>query len=193
MGDIARAGVTGTSEYAAEERQGPFSPAGLLIMLLAMGVEAVVLYFILKPAPIALKDVRPGEDGQARTSVELLTPTVTLPQVVVSVEAKQGGTEMRTAIMGVAIKLGKIEGRDEEELDLRYLEKSYVPRVEALLPKLRHELIIRASAKSFNDLRRTEIQYKLLDDLKNVMNQTLRDYGIEPRITELYWDAFHFD
>ena len=43
MGDIARAGVTGTSEYAAEERQGPFSPAGLLIMLLVGFIAGYVV------------------------------------------------------------------------------------------------------------------------------------------------------
>jgi hypothetical protein len=193
MGEMART-APGAGDYAADDRQSPFSPAGFIIMLVAMGVEAVVLYVLLKPSPIALVgEVRPGEVSPVHTGAELVAPTVTVPEVVVSVRVREGGTEMRTAILSVAVKLGKAEGRSEEELDLNYLEKAYVPKVEALIPEFRHKLIVMASSTLFDDLRRPETQAKMLETMKKEMNDVLESYGIEPRINKLFWSTFHFD
>jgi flagellar basal body-associated protein FliL len=194
MGDMPRDKQATAGEYAADDRPSPFSPTGFVIMLMAMAAEAVVLYVLLQPSPIALvTDVSPGEAQPRHTARELLAPTVIMPEVVVSVRVQEGGTQMRTAIISVAVKLGKAENRPDEEIDLAYLQKVYVPRVEALLPEFRHKLIVMASAQLFDDLRRPETQNKLLEDLKKDMNHVLANHGVEPRVRGLFWNAFHFD
>lgn len=187
-----RAGVAERGGPGREARQGPFSAGGFLIMLLAMGVEAVVLYILLKPSPIAgVAGGRPGEVVPAHSAAELMAPTVTIPEVIVSIPVRDVGTELRTAVLSVTLRLGKAEGRADEELDLKYLEKVYVPKVKALIPELRHEIIMQAQASTFSDLRRREA--KILEALKAKMNELLKSYGVEPRVQEIFWSTFHFD
>jgi hypothetical protein len=183
-------------EMFAEERQSPFSPAGFLIMLVAMAAEAVVLYVLLKPSPVAVvTEVRPGEAAPTHTAAELLAPTLVMKDVVVSVPLTKGGRDLGTAVLSVAVKLGKARGRAEEEvLDLRYLQKEYAPLVEALMPRFRHELIMMASKReSYDDLQSTHTQVTILEELKAKMNEALHAHGVEPRVRELYWNTFHFD
>ncbi len=180
---------------AAEDRPGPFTPAGFLVMILAMGAEAVILFVLLKPAPIAIA-TRSGSGGAAaeHSLAELMAPTVIMQEeVIVSVPAGGAGTEFRTAVLSVAIKLGKAEGRDDEELDLGYLRKVYVPRVLALMPKVRHMLISMVGKKSVQELRRAETQEPILNNIKKAMTETLHSHGVEKRIREVYWHSFHFD
>jgi len=194
MADAQRLGGQAAGGLAPEERPAPFSPAGFLIMVLAMAAEAVALYVLLKPSPIpVVTQATRGEAAPTHTAAELMAPTVIIPEVVASVPVREGGTELRTAVLSVAVKLGKAEGRSEEDLDLRYLEKEYVPKVQALVPAFRHELVTMASSRSFFELRRPETQAKMLDDLRKKMNDALRAHGIEPRVRELYWNSFHFD
>ncbi|MHC4202808.1 MAG: flagellar basal body-associated FliL family protein, partial [Planctomycetota bacterium] len=89
--------------------------------------------------------------------------------------------------------IGKIEGRDNERLDLDYLQKVYVPRVRALLPEVRHELITMAGKKSVQDLRGGEQADTILKNLKAKMNEMLQRHGVERRIRQVYWHSFHFD
>lgn len=181
-------------ELGAEEHRSPFSSTGFLIMVLAMAAEAVVLYVLLKPSPIALvAQPKRGEAAPVRTVAELMAPTVVIPEVVASVPVREGGTELRTVVLSVAVKLGKAEGRSEEALDIKYLQKEYVPKINALIPLFRHELVTMASSRSFFELRRPETQTKMLEDLKKKMNDALRMHGVEPRVAELYWNSFHFD
>ena len=181
-------------DTVSDERPSPFSTTGFLIMILAMVAEAVILFVLLKPSPIAVvTELRPGEAAAQHTAAELLAPTVTMPEVVVSVPVRQGGTELRTAVLSVAIKIGKAEGRSEEDLNLKYLEKVYVPKIEALLPQLRHELIEMASVRSFEELRSRDTQEKILETLKKKLNEALGMHGVERRVRKLYWNTFHFD
>ena len=191
--DQVRGGRTGTLEVR-EERPSPFSLAGFIIMLVAMGVEAVVLVILLKPEPIALAtQVKTGEKASELTTAELLAPTVIVPEVVASPPVKEGGTELMTLVVSVGIKLGKAEGQSDEEIDIRYLEKAYVPKLEAYLPEFRHELIMALNSSTYTELRGRDTQMKILENLKKKMNDALRDYGVEPRVRQLYWNSFHFD
>ncbi len=191
--DQVRGGRAGTLEVR-EERPSPFSLAGFIIMLVAMGVEAVVLVILLKPEPIALAtQVKTGEKVPELSTAELLAPTVMVPEVVASPPVKEGGTELMTLVVSVGIKLGKAEGQSDEELDIRYLEKAYVPKLEAYLPEFRHELIMALNSSTYAELRGRDTQMKILEDLKKKMNDALRDYGVEPRVRQLYWNSFHFD
>ena len=163
-------------------------------MLVAMAVEAIVLVVLLKPEPLALtRQAKPGEEAPKLTTAELLAPTVDMPEVIVSVPVKGVGAELMTAVVSVTVKLCKAEGQSEEELDNRYLKKVYVPKLQALMPKFRHELITALSSRVYDELRSRDVQNSILDGMKKSMNKTLKEYGVEPRVTELYWNSFHFD
>lgn len=188
-------GAAGSLDATRAERPSPFSLAGFVIMLVAMAVEAIVLVILLKPEPIALaKQVQTGKEAPKLTTAELLAPTVIVPEIVVSVPAKEGGSELMTAVVSISIKLGKAEGRSDEELDVRYLEKVYVPMLEHYLPEFRHKLIMALGPPmTYTELRARDTQNKILDDLKRELNDGLRDYGLEPRVRQLLWNSFHFD
>ncbi len=191
-------GARGALGAARAERPSPFSLAGFVIMLVAMAVEAIVLVILLKPEPIALaKQVQTGKEAPKLTMAELLAPSVIVPEVVVSVPVKEsgeGGMELMTAVVSVSIKLGKAEGRSDEELDVRYLEKVYVPMLEKYLPEFRHKLIMALGPPmTYTELRARDTQNKILDDLKRELNEGLRDYGLAPRVRQVLWNSFHFD
>ena len=190
----SEAAARGALGGARAERPSPFSLAGFIIMLVAMAVEAIVLVVLLKPEPLALtRQAKPGEEAPKLTTAELLAPTVDMPEVIVSVPVKGVGAELMTAVVSVTVKLGKAEGQSEEELDNRYLKKVYVPKLQALMPKFRHELITALSSRVYDELRSRDVQNSILDGMKKSMNKTLKEYGVEPRVTELYWNSFHFD
>jgi flagellar basal body-associated protein FliL len=191
---VPEAAARGALGDARAERPSPFSLAGFIIMLVAMALEAIVLVVLLKPEPLALaRQAKPGEEAPKLTTAELLAPTVDMPEVVVSVPVKGVGAELMTAVVSITVKLGKAEGRSEEELDNRYLQKVYVPKLQALMPKFRHELITALSSRVYDELRSRDVQNNILDEMKKSMNATLKEYGVEPRVTELYWNSFHFD
>lgn len=182
-------------EASREERQGPFTAAGFVIMLVAIGAAVATTRVLVKPSPIAVvTEARGGKGEAAGSAAELMAPTVVMPEpVIVSVPISEGGTDFRTAVLQVAIKIGKIEGRDDEKLDLGYLQKVYVPRVRALLPEVRHELISMAGSKSVQQLRSKEQRVNILKALKKKMNDRLHSHRVEKRINEVYWHSFHFD
>ena len=182
-------------EVLREERQGPFTVAGFVIMLVAVGAAVAITRVLVKPSPIAaVTGARGGKGETAGSAAELMAPTVVMPEpVIVSVPVSEGGTDFRTAVLQVAIKIGKIEGRDNERLDLGYLQKVYVPRVRALLPEVRHRLISMAGNKSVLELRGKEQQANILKTLEADMNDILQSHGVERRIHQVYWHSFHFD
>ena len=102
-----------------EERRTPYAAIAFGVLLL-MAAEGVVLYVLLrKPAPIGMvKPDRTDASVVGRSSAELMAPTIKLMgPVIVSVQERQGAsTELRTAVLSVAIKIGKAEGRDDEEI-----------------------------------------------------------------------------
>ena len=55
------------------------------------------------------------------------------------------------------------------------------------------KLVTALNASSYPVLRTTDARDRLLEDLRKKMNDTLSEYGVEPRIRRLYWDSFHFD
>ncbi|MHC4202816.1 MAG: flagellar basal body-associated FliL family protein [Planctomycetota bacterium] len=182
-------------EALREERQGPFTAAGFVIMLVAIGAAVATTRVLVKPSPIAVvTEARGGKGESAGSAAELLAPTVVMPEpVIVSVPVSEGGTDFRAAVLQVAIKIGKIEGRDNLEADLDYLQKVYVPRVRALLPEVRHKLISMAGIKSVQQLRGKQKQHTILNSLKADMNKILQSHGVERRIRQVYWHSFHFD
>lgn len=179
-----------------EERRTPYAAIAFGVLLL-MASEAVVLYVLLrKPAPIGM--VKPDStDASAvgRSAAELMAPTVKLSEpVIVSVLERQGGaTELRTAVLSVAIRIGKAEGREDEVLDLAYLEKTFVPKVKALLPWVRDRLIAEASGKTVQDLNSPQTRETILQKLKSDLNKELESHGEQKRISEVLWDKFYFD
>lgn len=183
------------AESLREERQGPFTAVGFIIMLVAIGAAVAVTVVLLKPSPIAVvTETREGRSEATHSAAELMAPTLTLPEpVIVSVPVTQGGTDFRTAVLSVAIRIGRTEGRKDEKLNLSYLQKVYVPLVKALFPEVRHMLIGMAGNKSVQELRAREQQEKILNTLKTKMNEMLHNHGVEKRIQEVYWHSFHFD
>ena len=179
-----------------DERQGPFTAAGFLLMLVAIAVAVVVTFVLVRrPQPIALPTgAGVGAATAAHSAAELVAPTVRMPEeLIVSVPAAEGSTDYRTAVLSVDIKLGKAEGREEEDLDVDYLNKVYVPKVRSLLPWIRHELRNMVVTKPLARLGRPETQTKIADDLKQKINDRLHSHGMEKRVREVYWHSFHFD
>jgi len=179
-----------------EERRTPVA-AIVFGVLLLMAAEGVVLYVLLrKPAPIGMvKPDRTDTSTAGNSAAELMAPTVKLSEpVIVSVEEKQGGpTELRTAVLSVAIRIGKAEGREDEVLDVADLEKSFVPKVKALLPWVRDRLIAKASGKTVQDLNTSQTRATILGGLKKEINGKLESHGEPKRVTEVLWDEFYFD
>ncbi len=178
-----------------EERRTPYAAIVFGILLL-MAAEGVVLYVLLrKPAPIGM--VKPDRtDGSAveGSYAELMAPTVELPEpVIVSVPERQGGTELSTCVFSVSIRIGKVKGRDDEVVDVAELERSYVPKVKALLPFVRDYLITAASSRTVQDLRERDTQDKILRDLETKLNEKLKDHGAEQRVSKVLRKSFHFD
>jgi hypothetical protein len=179
-----------------EERRTSYAAIAFGVLLL-MAAEGVVLYVLLrKPAPIGMvKPDRTDASSVGRSSAELMAPTVKLSEpVIVSVQERQGGaTELRTAVLSVAIRIGKAEGREDEVLDLANLEKVFVPKVEALLPWVRDRLITEASGKTVQDLSSPQTRETILQKLKSDLNKELESHGEQKRISEVLWDEFYFD
>jgi hypothetical protein len=177
-----------------EERRTPYAAIAFGVLLL-MAAEGVVLYvFLRKPAPIGMvKPDRTDASEVGRSSAELLAPIVKLSEpVIVSVEERRGGaTELRTAVLSVTIKIGKVEGREDEVLDVADLERNFVPKVKALLPWVRNELIRVASGTTVQDLANKKV--KIASDLKTKLNDRLENHGAPKRIAEVLWDDFYFD
>jgi hypothetical protein len=192
--DYGMAGDAGRGVHYADERPSPMSPTGFLIMLAVMAAEAVVLVILLwKPKPIGgLPEGGPGEVPAEHTEAELLAPAVKLGDVVVSVRVADGSRDLRTGVFSASAKLGKALGRADEVLDVGYLEKTYTPRVEALLPMLRHRLSLEVRKHSVSSLQTEETQQAVLRSLMQAANEELRRYGVEPRVQGMYW-TFHFD
>lgn len=177
-----------------DERQGPFTVGGFIIMVVLIAAAVVITLVLQKPAPIPVTETPGAEGGATRSEAELMAPVVELPEeVVVSVREGGGGTEIRTAVLSISIKIGKVEGRDEEKLDLGYLNKVYVPKVKALLPNIRHLLITAASKESLQDLMLEGTRDKIREDLKRKINDLLHQHGAEKRVSEVLWGDCHFD
>ncbi len=177
-----------------EERRTPYAAIAFGVLLL-MAAEGVVLYVLLrKPAPIGMvKPDRTDASAVGRSSAELMAPTVVLTEpVIVSVEERRGGaTELRTAVLSVAIRIGKVQGREDEVLDVADLERTFVPKVKALLPWVRNYLIGAASGTTVQDLG--DRKDKIASDLKVKLNERLENHGAPKRVAEVLWNKFYFD
>ncbi len=182
------------SDPMREERQGPFTATGFFIMLVAVGAAVLVTVVLRKPSPIAvLTEANAPEPSLARSAAELTAPTVLMPEeVIVSVPVREGG-ELRPVVLRIAVKLGKGETRGDKEVNPSHLEKVYVPKVKALMPKVRHLLIRMTGNQSVQQLRDPGTQDKILNALKDEINGILHSHGLERRVSEVYWHCFHFD
>lgn len=163
----------------------------LLIMLLEAAIIIVVMMRPKAKASVPVESAGTGVAVEARPVEELLAPYVMVTDVAVSVKVDEAGNRQRTLVMGVHLKIGAFP--NERSLDLKYLEREYKPKVESLVPMIKHLLIKEAMARTYGELQDPSVQQQLLEKVKKVANDTLVKYGQKPRIIEVGWEQFLFN
>lgn len=178
-----------------------FGQVAAAVIVVAV-VEALVLVVALQRNPAATAaPPRPAMSG--KTEEELLAPALALGDVFMAFPADPAGEHVRRLVVSAHLKLGREVGKDgrlkEEKLDLDYLTNVYLPKVKELLPRLREELRIAVGehverAESGHlDLHKPDSQRDIMDELRNRVNEILKDYGLEPRVVKVWCDQFTFE
>ena len=170
-----------------------------LILVLLMAVEAVIIIIIvMRPKN---REITPAGGDAAGITVsasrpagELMAPSVNIENVITTVRVDEAGSRIRTLVMSVSLKIGRVvQGGTEESLDLKYLEEEYKTKVEHLIPKIKDMLILEASSRTYSELLDLSVKQQILENVKRRVNQTLIEHGVEPRIIDVYWMAFNFN
>ena len=191
---------------AAEEQQQEQQPrppqrgrlAELMVLAIVMVVEAIIIVLVMSRPRV--EEATAGEaeavsvTTPSRPEEELLAPEVVIEGFPTSVRVDEAGSRTRTLIMGVTLKIGHVvEGKQEKKLDLKYLENVYKPKVERLIPRIKDLLIRETSSRTYSELLDLSVKQQILENIKRRANETLKAYGVEPRIVEVYWNIFHFN
>jgi len=123
-----------------------------------------------KPADNGTGEVTPGEGGE--------TPTDTT-----NASQKKAGI---LALDAFTVNLNDPFGRRylEVVINLVINDKNLVPKIkenELLMPKIRHEIFMTISAKSFNDLNNTSGKIALFEEIQMRVNEIIKqELGVEP-------------
>lgn len=170
----------------------------VLVLLTVMLVEGFIIVWVLRrPGAIgagALEAEAAAAVAITRPSDELMAPCVTIEGFPTSVRVDEAGTRTRTLVIGVALKIGReVGGKTEKSLDLRYLETEYKPKVEQLIPQIKDLLVRETSSRTYGELLDLAVRQQIVESVKRRTNETLKAYGVEPRIVDVYLYQFHFD
>ncbi len=180
-----------------------FGQVAAVVIVVAV-VEALVLSVALRQNPAA-SAAPPKPAGSKAPEEELRAPAVPLGDVFMAFPVDTTGEQVRRLVVSVHLKLGREVGEDgqpkdeNEKLDLGYLTSVYLPKVKELLPKAREELrmIVAGLRESreidFLDLYKPRNQVKIMKTLRNRVNAKLADYGVEPRVVEVWCEQFTFE
>jgi len=101
---------------------------------------------------------------------------------------------MRNLVVSVSIRLGRDQSSPEDHLNLKLLEKQYLPNIEKFVPEFKHMLLEEISRRDYAKLQDPAERQKMLDELRMKCNDRLnKQYGLEPRIAGIYIQTFCFD
>ena len=169
----------------------------LSILAIVMVVEALIIIIVMskpKSEAVSTPEATAPVITEVRPVSELLAPTIDVPNVITSVRVDESGSRLKTLIMGITLKIGRVvEGKEEKSVDLKYLEKEYKPKVVSLIPVIKNLLIREATSRTYAELLDPAVQQQILEDVRRKVNETLKEYGVEPRIVGVYWTVFHFN
>ena len=171
----------------------------VFIFGLVMVAEAVVIIYVMQKPRVSEEFTVGGATsavtiaGPVHSTSELMAPMLDIPNIIVSVKVDDAGSRLHTLTTGVVLKIGKaLEDKPEKEVDLEYLNKVYLPKVQQLVPAIKDAVIRQISSRSYSELLQPSVRQQILDRLRGDVNEMLRSYGIERRITEVYWTMWHF-
>jgi len=169
----------------------------LIIVAVIMAIEALI-FIIIFSKPKGVEETggtsQPGITSFTQHQEdELLAPQIDIPNVIASIKVDDAGSRLHTLSMGITIKTGKrVTGKPEEQIDLKYLETVYKPKIEMLIPAIKDALIRQVSARTYSELLQSSVRQQILDNLKKTANEMLEAYGIEPGIVDIYWTLWLF-
>jgi len=171
--------------------------AAAAVILVIMLAEGVIIYTLLRKGkaqtPGQRKYATMSEEGSGREN-DLRAPSVEVNDIVSSVRVDTSGNKLRNMIVSLSIKLGRDQRAPEAVLDVRDLQKNYLPRIEDFVPEFRHMLLERISKKNYADLQKMSSWDEMLDELKSRCNERLeKQYGLKPRIAAIYVQTLSFD
>jgi len=171
----------------------------IAVLMIVMAIEAVIIVFIMnKPRSEDESGGATSSDiavsAQAHSSDELMAPQLDIPNIIVSIRVDDAGNRLHTLATGIVLKVGKpVRGKLEKDVDLKYLETVYLPKVQKLVPAIRDTIIREVSARTYGELLQSSVRQQILDGIKSSTNRMLESYGLEPRIAEIYWTMWHFN
>ena len=182
-----------------EAQEARASRMGMLLSLVAvvvvvMLVEGVIMFvFFKKPTPRTETPVAGVfQDEGKKGENDLMAPSILVKDIITSVRVDTSGNKLRNMIITLSIKLGRNQETPEGELDVGLLEK-YKPKVEEFIPQFKHMLLEELSTHDYGELQRMSAWTEILDELKNESNKKLQEYGLEPRIANIYVQTMSFD
>ena len=167
----------------------------VVVVVVVMLAEGVIVYTLLKKGPAQTPDQKVGKAGTMGQMGEpdLRAPSVEVKDVITSVRVDASGNKLKNMIVSLNLKLGRNQLNPESELDVADLENNYVPRVKDFVPEFRHMLLERISKRNYAQLQQMDAWREMLDKLKAESNKKLQQYGLEPRIKDIYVQTLSFD
>lgn len=199
---------------AKKDKQPHFSKLGLIIFVAVLVLWTVLMYLFFSSAKQSMGNF---EDAKEEASDEryrdisfqiVNAPEVKLEDVMHYVKINPTGSQGRILSCTLVLKLGLTEEEKrklnpdnvqlKEDFNLKALlqldnsEKSYKAIVEKMKDKLKSYLINEINEYNFQELNSSVIKQKIANEIKGYANDSLKKYGMEPRISEAYWSVFTF-
>jgi flagellar basal body-associated protein FliL len=179
-------------EAAAQPRSGgrkvkPSMIAGVVVVAVLVAVALTVLLSPKQPPPL-LK----GGRGMVYDSEWLDIPTLEIKDIPLSVPLVESGAQRKSLTVGIVIRFAPPEGK---EVDVKALQKTFIPRVSSLSSEFRHTVIEQMNSKSYSKLSNQEVKNQLLKTFRQAFQESLKKYGLdkEARVHEVMWKDFFWN
>lgn len=156
----------------AEEKPKKKSPLLMIILLVVLLLLAAAAYFLFLSSHNK-QEGEQKEDEAHPVAKKVPTPIYyNLDSLVVNVQGKEGS--------GV-LQIG---------FDLQIRDAAFVPTIEAYKPRIVNSLIFLISSKSIEELRTPEGKTRLQAQIRQVVNETLLEAGLDAPIINAAFTSF---
>ncbi len=165
-------------------------PAMIIGAVAVVAIGAVVLTIVLsggtKPPIIS------GARRRVHDSDWLDIPTLHVKDIPLSVPLVASGAQRKSLTCGVVIRFSPPEG---EKVDVKAMQKTFIPRVTSLSSEFRHIVIEQMNSKDYSKLSNQEVKNQLLKTFRQAFQEKLKDYGLdkEARVHEVMWGDFFWN
>ena len=160
---------------------------GMIAAVVALIALAIVGVLLLR-GPRAGSQRIDQQDTVKHDEAVLDIPTLEVATIDLSIPLEESGAQRKSLRVGVEIRFVPAD----EGVDIKTIQKEFIPRVTNLEPEFRDIIIKEMSTKDYGALDNSERKEQMLKNFREDFNSVLRSYGMlkKARVEKVMWKEF---